>query len=97
MNNTLNDLTTHLFEQLENLSDFNFSSEMTAKELKEKKERLEIAVKTASLTKGLADSILEVGRLQLDAAKLACEFNLAKTELPALMDVSVKKIEKISY
>ena len=96
MKNSLSDLSGHLFAQLENLADFNFSSELTKKELEEKKERLEIAVKTATTAKGIADSILEVSRIQLDAARLACEYNLDRTELPDCMDIKVKRIEKVS-
>lgn len=96
MRNTLSDLTEHLFTQLENLADFNFSAELKPEEINEKKERLEIAVKAATVTKGLADSILDIGHLQLDAARLACEYNLGKGELPDFMGVSVKRIEKVS-
>lgn len=75
--------------QLEALSSFNFSENMTKKELEESKQRLELAVKTAAHAKGIADSILEVGRLQLDATRLACEYNLRKEELPNTMNILV--------
>lgn len=81
--------------QLETLSSFDFSEKMKKEELKETQKKLELAVKTAAHAKGIADSILEVGRLQLDATRLACEYNLKRNELPETMNILIAN-EKVS-
>lgn len=87
--NKITNLADMLFIQLENLTDIACAdiSEMTPEEIKRQKETLELAVRTADTSKGFADSILSISRLQLDAMKAEYEYNLSRNELPKMLGI----------
>lgn len=74
MKNKLTDLNNHLFEQLERLND----PDLCADELKDEIQR-------ARAMSGIANSIIDNGRLLLDAHKHANEYGLAEKEAKALL------------
>lgn len=85
--NKLSDLADLLFAQLEDISEFgNLDTEnMTAEQLEETKERLKMTIQASTASKGLADSILEISRLQLEGLRLKCEYHLDDKSLPHTM------------
>ena len=63
MKNTFTDLTNHLFAQLERLGDENI-----------KGDALDVEVERARAITQVAGKAIEIGHLQLDAAKLVTEY-----------------------
>lgn len=87
--NKLSDLADLLFAQLEDISGFgNLDTEsMTVEQLEETRERLKMTIQAATASKGLADSILEISRLQLEGLRLKCEYHLDDKALPNTMAI----------
>ena len=73
MKNSLSDLNNHLFKVLEDLSD------------PEEGANLEEMQKNAKTICNVADTIINVASVQLDAMKLAADFGLASSQMPELL------------
>lgn len=73
MKNNISDLNNILFEQLERLMDDTGDID------------LEKEVKKAKVVCDVSQQILDVGRVQLEAMKVAGEYGLVKEEMPELI------------
>lgn len=80
MKNTLTDLTNHLFAQLERLGDENIVGDQLDAEVQRAKAITQVAGKT-----------IEIGRLQLVAAKLATEYPTAPRPAGLLVDAPARR------
>ena len=65
MKNKLSDLNNYLFEQIENLSDNDFSDE-----------HADLIIKKAEAVNTIAETIIKNGELQLKAMKIASEYGV---------------------
>lgn len=83
MKNKLDDLVNALFSQLERFNDDEFCKDAEA---------LEKELKKAHAVAEISGEILEVNRLQLDAAKFAVTYNLSGNELPENLGIKTKRI-----
>jgi hypothetical protein len=79
MKNSLNDLNNHLFAQLERLSD----EELKGDSLKEEIER-------SRAVTAVSRSIIENGRLQLDAIEIMRENKVDPTSAPDVLRIEKK-------
>lgn len=79
MKNSLNDLNNHLFAQLERLSD----EELKGDQLKEEIER-------SRAVTAVSRSIIENGRLQLDAIEIMRENKIDPTSAPDVLRIEKK-------
>lgn len=79
MKNSLNDLNNHLFAQLERLSD----EELKGDQLKEEIER-------SRAVTAVSRSIIENGRLQLDAIEIMRENQIDPTSAPDVLRIEKK-------
>lgn len=79
MKNSLNDLNNHLFAQLERLSD----EELKGDSLKEEIER-------SRAVTAVSRSIIENGRLQLDAIEIMRENKIDPTSAPDVLRIEKK-------
>lgn len=81
MRNHIGDLNNHLFAEIERLSEEDLT-----------KEELEKEVTRATAIKGVAASILEVGRLELDVMRLQSDYEHAvrKEDVPELLRIGGK-------
>lgn len=77
--NKLDDLNNHLFEQLERLNDKDISEEQLDKEIKRAK-----ALSDISMT------IIETGKLSLQATKLKIEYGRSEVILHELLETKDK-------
>lgn len=76
MKNKLSDLSTHVFEQIEKLLDDDVCKDKEATEA-------EIAKSGAII--GLANTVIGIGNLQLNAFRMAEQNGWRKKELPVLL------------
>lgn len=74
MKNNISDLADILFEQLDRIQDDTGELDLDAE------------VKRADAMIKVADKILDVGRLEIDAMKISENFNLTRKEMPALLE-----------
>ncbi len=77
MQNTLADLNNYLFEQMENLLDNDISEE-----------KFELELKRAKAISGVARTIIDNGKLLLEAEKFKDEINNPEHNLPTLLEGS---------
>lgn len=77
MQNHLSDLNNHLFEQLERLMDDDIckDAESTQKEIEK-----------SNAVVNIAEKIIDVGNLQLNAVKVSQNWNMGKGALPELLE-----------
>lgn len=86
MNNKLEDLVNILFAQAERFDD---------DEICRDAEAVENELKKAKAVAELSQQIIAVNRLQLDAVKIAMDYNLDSTELPSNLGIPIKRIEYV--
>lgn len=79
MKNSLNDLNNHLFAQLERLSDESLSGE-----------RLKEEIERGRAVTAVSRSIIENGRLQLDAIETMRENNIQQDKAPDVLRIQKK-------
>lgn len=80
MKNNLADLNNILFEQLEILKD-----DTDDNDVKKTDADIDREIKKTKAIIDVADSIIEIGRLQLEATHLAVEYNMKAQEMPELI------------
>ena len=75
MRNKLSDLNNLLFEQVERLMDDSLTPDKFTAE-----------VERAKAVSNIADKIINNGKLALDAIKTAREYDIARSDMPGLLD-----------